>query len=320
MIMTSNVSSSMFIGHQPFLETNFIQDLLKNLTSSDLSTLINTVYGITTNNNLTTLCGQIISSFNAQTNQYMPSINTAPTSQLYGHFGAYKKSGGVIFISDKIITESINKPKRCLIFAAMLIEEYGHHLEKIIQDELSLQDTDTHGDEGAVFGFQLLHMLNQKLVNGSLNDIELEIFRLEKANSSTLVSRNLLLSDIIYSRFEHFSSSHQSHDHKHGELEFFGSGLGHVNTCTHYTMEKDANVRAWRCIEYLRPNFIENPTVNLREKLLGGVYKGNWARDMSQIIDAKPLDITGLTRETLTKLVALIGRQEFISLSKKRTI
>ena len=314
--MTSNVSSSMLIGHQPFLETNFIQDLLKNLTSSDLSTLINTVYGVTTTNNLTTLCGQIISSFNAQTNQYMPKMNTAPSSQLYGHFGAYKKSGGVIFISDKIITESINKPKRCLIFAAMLIEEYGHHLEKIIQDELSLQDTDTHGDEGAVFGFQLLHMLNQKLVNGSLNDIELEIFRLEKADSSTLVSRNLLLSDIIYSRFEHFSSSHQSHDHKHGELEFFGSGLGHVNTCTHYTMERDAIQRTWNGIRHLRDKFIEDPSINLTGKFLGGAYKGNWARDMSQIIDAKPLDITGLTRDTLTKLVALIGRQEFISLSK----
>ena len=46
------------------------------------------------------------------------------------------------------------------------------------------------------------------------------------------------------------------------------------------------------------------------------VYKGNWARDLSQAIDVKPLQLTGFTRDTLTKIVSIMGHSEFIAIGE----
>ncbi|MGK7957790.1 MAG: Ig-like domain-containing protein [Crocosphaera sp.] len=90
----------------------------------------------------------------------LPSIEIVSTATLNGAYGGYASETNTIYLSEELLNEN-----PASIVADVIVEEFGHHLDTI------LNESDTPGDEGEIFA---------ALVQGiALPDIELQTLQQE---------------------------------------------------------------------------------------------------------------------------------------------
>ncbi|WP_250655781.1 type VI secretion system tip protein TssI/VgrG [Alkalimarinus coralli] len=225
---------------------------------------------------------------------------------------AYNRNERKIFISEQFIKQAVTSDKARVQLVAALIEEYGHYIDEQLRTQLSHIGGDAEQDEGAKFAYQLI---NLRL------DEQSTLLVGQVASPSYTGDMAVHFGELYNQAKQAVSVPHQLDDDVFGEWEFFGAGMGNVNDPRSYGHQK---------IELVLQQ------VDFSRKDLSRVYFGNWLRDLSQIIDpqiirpakaqipmvyqqrakqqAGPLlDLigAGLSRQALTKLVALFAAKEF---------
>mgnify|MGYP006085997493 CR=1 FL=1 len=310
-------NGGLLLNHHKYYQSDLINQILVLTGQVDLLSVVSTSFGsnISTDSNVQNLISNIISAAATNDNSYIPKMIIVPKSQLFGHLGGYHAQNGEILLSHSIVLSALSNTRDGIKLAGMLLEEFGHHLEQLCLSATSSTACDLHGDEGAKFGKELLKVLNTKLDSGSLLETtSIDVFSIVDDGLLELKKISIELRELCRMRFRLYPQSEILHDHKHGGIEFFGAGKPHSNSCTHYTIEKDAYKDSNETLNLLSSKFGYNSLIQKKWDIgfVEMVYKGNWARDLSQAIDVKPLQLTGLTRDTLTKIVALTGHSEFI--------
>ena len=69
-----------------------------------------------------------------------PEIKIVSKSEINSANGAYAKESKTIYLTEELLLQGNNE-----LIAAVILEEYGHHLDTL------LNQTDAPGDEGAIF-------------------------------------------------------------------------------------------------------------------------------------------------------------------------
>ena len=225
---------------------------------------------------------------------------------------AYNRNERKIFISEQFIKQAIASDKARVQLVAALIEEYGHYIDEQLRTQLSHIGGDAEHDEGAKFAYQLI---NLRL------DEQSTLLVGQVASPSYTGDMVVHFGELYSQAKQAVSVPHQLDDDVFGEWEFFGAGMGNVNDPHSYGHQKIEQVLLQVKFDY---------------DDLSRIYFGNWLRDFSQIIDpqiirpaktqipmvyqqrakqaAGPLlDLigAGLSRQALTKLVALFAAKEF---------
>lgn len=120
-------------------ESEAVNHLREFSQDSNLKTKLEEVFGEEQNFELT----QKILKDLAQEGSLSPiTIEVLDSGVLDGANGAYAESTETIYLSDEFLTQNHNNPNEV---TQVLLEEFGHHLDA------QINETDTPGDEGAIF-------------------------------------------------------------------------------------------------------------------------------------------------------------------------
>ncbi|WP_397449997.1 HET-C-related protein [Pseudomonas sp. NA-150] len=195
----------------------------------------------------------------------------------------------------------IESPETTWELMAILLHEFGHHLDNVLRQDLADKNpdgtsslaSDAHLEEGSRHAYRMA-------LFDSLDVREVEIARYTPSGTPTIVIRT------DYAKAMHLIRQTQAggtlHQHAADDfVEAFEAGSGGPGKFTHESIEA-----------ILRSMGFHQAEVN-------GIYFGNWLRDYSQLLDPKIVRATTMpknfpdvfSREALTKIVDVLAVKKF---------
>ncbi|WP_434385511.1 HET-C-related protein [Melittangium boletus] len=212
---------------------------------------------------------------------------------LDGHPAAYHAQSRSILVAHALVLQARRDNEEAWKLLACLVEEFGHHVDHLLRTHYSAVKGDAPLDEGARLAYALIDFGyaqgQQRRAfarhTAAEGPVDLEV---EYAGMTAAVQRFV-------------RASAQWDDARAGGLEYFGAGRGsgRADSFGHESIE-DALVRA-----------------NFDRKEIKRIYFGNWLRDYSQLVDPKLVRkkgapvYTGLSRETITRVVDVLASEKF---------
>ncbi|ATB35919.1 hypothetical protein CYFUS_001333 [Cystobacter fuscus] len=220
--------------------------------------------------------------------------------ELDGHPAAYHGPSRSILISRGLVLQARSDNNEAWKLLVCLIEEFGHHLDRLLRTHYSSVGGDALLDEGARVAYALIDF------GYSRGQQRREFARYTTARGS--VALEVEFADMTTAVQRFLNATEQREDARSGDLEYFGAGRGsgREGSFGHESIE-DALEDA-----------------NFKLDALKAIYFGNWLRDHSQLVDPKLVRKKGarvdmrLSRESITRIVDVMAREKFGNVPKFR--
>lgn len=213
----------------------------------------------------------------------------------------YDNLDRTIRIHPDVIETALREPEQSWQLLAILLHEFGHHLDNVLRkdlagkrDDVSPSISDAAGEEGSRYAHRMA-LIDLAASHGS---VQIATYRTSSAASLTL-SVNLFdaLQHIAQTQPGHGNLSHPDDARREG----FEAGDGEPGKFTHQNIE---NV--------LRPLGFKSVERDI-------IYFGNWMRDYSQLLDPKlvraehmPKSFPNVfSRKALTEVVDILSIRRF---------
>ncbi|ATB30135.1 HET-C-related protein [Melittangium boletus] len=213
--------------------------------------------------------------------------------ELNGHSAAYHGQSRSILVSRALVLRARQDNEEAWKLLVCLTEEFGHHLDHLLRTHYAAVGGDAHLDEGARLAYALIDFGYDR------GQQRREFARYIQAESPVALEVEFGGMTAAVRRF--VSAPEQWDDGRAGGLEYFGAGRGseRPGSFGHESIE-DALQEA-----------------GFSRQARTAVYFGNWLRDHSQLVDPKLVRkkgapvTTGLSRESITRIVEVMAREKF---------
>jgi|GEM_PF-2327844 len=233
-----------------------------------------------------------------------PDIQLVPGG-VDGEDSAYDNATRTVGIMESIAVEAKTVDDQAGHLVALLLHEFGHHVDNLLRDHYSQVGGDAKGEEGAAFAFAIAamhHVEEDSFTFATLLDEEGE------------TELKLDIQSMHQAAKEYLADPDQQLEAKKETIEFFGAGRGAKNkqfpndSFGHQSIEDglgDADA-----------NFFSNdPVTRVRDQ----IYFGNWLRDYSQFLDPawmivfenKFIRAGSVARDCMTNYLDLMAKSEF---------
>ncbi|OJH37240.1 HET-C-related protein [Cystobacter ferrugineus] len=220
--------------------------------------------------------------------------------ELDGHPAAYHAPSRSILISRGLVLQARSDNNEAWKLLMCLIEEFGHHLDRLLRTHYSSVGGDALLDEGARVAYALIDF------GYSRGQQRREFARYTTARGP--VALEVEFADMTAAVQRFLNASDQREDARSGDLEYFGAGRGsgREGSFGHESIEDS----------------LKEASFTLPER--NAVYFGNWLRDHSQLVDPKLVRKKGarvdarLSRESITRIVDVMAREKFGNESRFR--
>lgn len=178
---------------------------------------------------------------------------------------AYSNKRRKIIVSQGIIDEAIKDNEVRAVLMAALVEEYGHHIDNLLRNDLATngKEDDDIIDEGAKFAYCLF-----KFDIFKENKLKFASVKSSKFSGDLVLDFSKLQDELS----KHVNSNEQYDGIPNADLEYFGAGRNRKHSKTSPFAHGDIEYEALVKRDLFTP-------LHFRK-----IYYGNWLRDFSQVI------------------------------------
>jgi hypothetical protein len=233
-----------------------------------------------------------------------PDIQLVPGG-IDGEDSAYDDATRMIGIAEELALAAPDDDDACGKLCALLMHEFGHHVDNLLRKHYSAAGGDAPGEEGGFFAYAITAVTH-------LQESEFAFATLVQDGVETVLK-------ISYDEFkdaaeQYLSDPERQLEAKRETVEFFSAGRGSKNdkfpndSFGHQSIEDG--------LQDADPQFYNNrPGLRIRDQ----IYFGNWLRDYSQFLDPSWMQVfenplihkAKQARQVMTDYLDLMARSEF---------
>ncbi|MBW8888470.1 MAG: peptidoglycan-binding protein [Fibrobacteres bacterium] len=235
-----------------------------------------------------------------------PDVQLVPGG-IDGEDSGYDNATRMIGMAEELALAAPDDDASCGKLCALLMHEFGHHVDNLLRKHYSGVGGDAPGEEGGLFAYAITavtHLEESEFVFATLNQAGVE------------TELKISYDDFKDAAEQYVNDPQQQIEAKRETVEFFSAGRGPKNkqfpndSYGHQSIEDglgDAD-----------PVFFSNdPATRIRDQ----IYFGNWLRDYSQFLDPiwlqafeNPVVHKGKqARQVMTNYLDLMAKSEFDS-------